>query len=189
MSVIVYRNGVLAADTRMTVETEAGGSVLHKCDKLYALDKSQLGRVIVGLAGGSFDGLAFLDWLRGSDEKPPERLIDGDADFSALVLTENNKLYEFDKWCRKDAIKAKFYAIGSGAKAALGALHMGASAYMAVKVACKIDPYCAVPVKAMRIAEIAQPRPRAVRRVRSTPAPEQKSSGQAEPARLKTEAD
>ena len=78
-----------------------------------------------------------------------------------------------------------FSAIVTGSGSLTMEMSNGASAYMAVKVACKIDPYCAVPVKAMRIAEIAQPRPRAVRRVRSTPAPEQKSSGQAEPAEVR----
>ncbi len=142
MTTIVVRDGVMAADSRVTVETDAGGSRVFRCEKLYRVSGG-----IVGLAGGAFDGLVFLDWLKDpKDSKPPDRLIAGDADFTAIYLT-NTGLYEYDRWCRPEKVLEKFYAVGSGAKAALGALHMGASAVEAVKVACKVDPYSATPIK------------------------------------------
>lgn len=154
MTTICYRDGVMAADTRVTVTCEAGGARAFRCEKLYRVKVKQGRRevpAIVGLAGGSFDGLAFLDWLVGATPEPPQRLIEGEAEFSALVLNKHG-LFEYDKWCRPDRVLEKFYAIGSGSKAALGAMHMGASARRAVAVACRIDPYTAAPIVTMRLS-------------------------------------
>jgi ATP-dependent protease HslVU (ClpYQ) peptidase subunit len=144
MTTIVYRDGEMACDSQSTTTSEAGGSRAFKCVKMY-----RKGRSIVGLAGETFAGLVFLDWL-DSGQDPPDRLIDGDADFTALVLRPGKRLYEYDRWCRAERINQRFYAVGSGAKAALGALHMGASARQAVRIACKIDPYSRGPVISMR---------------------------------------
>lgn len=153
MTTICYRDGVMAADTRVTVDSHHGGARVFRCEKLYRVRVRNGKRevpAIVGLAGGAFDGLAFLDWLVGTDPEPPQRLIEGEADFSALVLNQHG-LFEYDKWCRPERVLEKFYAIGSGAKAALGALHMGASARRAVAVAARIDPYTAAPIVTMRL--------------------------------------
>jgi hypothetical protein len=144
VTTIAVRDGIMAADTRVTVDTEAGGSRLFKCEKLYR----KAGH-IVGLSGESAPGLVFLDWY-GSGKEPPELLVHGEGDFTALVMTPKG-LYEFDKWCRGEEVLGRFHAIGSGAKAALGAMHMGASARKAVAVACKIDPYSAPPIKSMKL--------------------------------------
>lgn len=150
MTTICYRDGVMAADSRVTIDSEGGGARVFRCEKLYRVKTYNGKRCLVGLAGGSFDGLAFLDWLVSKTSEPPQRLIDGDAAFTALVLNQHG-LFEYDKWCRPERIIEPFYAVGSGAKAALGALHMGASARRAVAVACKIDPYTALPIVTMRL--------------------------------------
>ena len=148
MTTIAYRDGLLAADSRVTVDSDSGGARMFRCQKLYRVKTSDGTDAVVGLAGGAFDGLAFLDWLVSEDKHPPTRLLEGGADFTALMLNKHG-LFEYDKWCRPDRVLEKFYAVGSGAKAALGALHMGASAEKAVKIACKIDPYSAPPIVVM----------------------------------------
>jgi len=137
----------MAADTRATVETEAGGIRLMRCEKLYRLDDA-----IIGVAGEGFPGLVFVEWYRArlTKPEPPELLIHGDADFSALVLTRSG-LYEFDKWCRPERVLNRFWAIGSGAKAALGAMHAGSNAFCAARIACKIDPLCGTPIVTMTL--------------------------------------
>lgn len=135
MTTIVYRDGVLASDSQVT----AGDARKFRCEKLYRVEVQGV-EAIVGLAGGSFDGLAFLDWLVGELAEPPQRLIDGEADFTAVVLNKHG-LFEYDKWCRPDKVLETFYAVGSGAGPALGAMHMGATARQAVDVACRIDPF------------------------------------------------
>lgn len=149
MTTIVFRAGVLAADSRATYTSEAGGARVFLCDKLYRRKNC-----IIGLAGETGPGLVFLDWFgdgpHAPTKEPPSQLIDGDGDFAALVLSKSG-LYEYDKWCRGEKVRGRFYAIGSGAKAAMGALHMGANARQAVAVACKVDPYSAKPIVSMSL--------------------------------------
>jgi ATP-dependent protease HslVU (ClpYQ) peptidase subunit len=149
VTTIAVRNGVMAADSRVTVQTEEGGSRVFRCEKLYPI-RLERKPAVVGVAGGSFDGLAFLDWLVSGSTEPPDRLLDGEADFTALVLTQHG-LFEYDKWCRPERVLERFYAVGSGTKAALGAMHMGATAHRAVSIACKIDPYSAPPIVTMSL--------------------------------------
>lgn len=143
MTTIVYRDGIMAADSRVTTESEAGGHITHHCVKLYRKAGS-----IVGLQGESSPGMLFLAWF-GSKSPPPAALMESEADFCALVLNRKG-LFEYDKWCNAEPVlmprHRAYHAIGSGAKAAFGALAMGASARRAVAVACMFDPYTAPPV-------------------------------------------
>lgn len=133
----------MAADSRVTTESEAGGHIVHHCVKLYRKAGS-----IVGLQGESSPGMLFLEWF-GSKSAPPASLMESEADFCALVLNRKG-LFEYDKWCNAEPVlmprHRAYHAIGSGAKAAFGALAMGASARRAVAVACMFDPYTAPPV-------------------------------------------
>jgi hypothetical protein len=150
VTTIAVKDGCIAADSRVTLQTEAGGSRMFLCEKLYHR-KFMIGEVeheaIIALGGDSFPGLVFLDWF-GSGKEPPEVLITGEADFTALVLRREG-LFEYDKWCRGDKILNPYYAVGSGAKAAMGAMAAGASAKRAVEIACEIDPYSGIPVVVM----------------------------------------
>jgi hypothetical protein len=152
MTTVAYRSGILAADSRSTTHTDAGGARVFLSEKLFRksiLVNGVQQEVILATAGETFSGLVFVDWL-GSGKEAPENLIHGDAEFTVLVL-QNDGLWEFDKWCRGEKVLNEFYAVGSGAKAAMGAMHMGASAKRAVEVACLIDPYTAPPVVTMTL--------------------------------------
>ncbi len=153
MTTIAYRNGTIAADSRTTLETEGGGARMFLCEKLFrktvTLKDGKTQEVIIATAGESTPGMVFLDWF-WSGQEPPERLIDGEADFTCLVLQEDG-LFEYDAWCRGIQILDEFYAIGSGAKAALAAMYMGASAAKAVEIACRIDFYSGPPITTMRL--------------------------------------
>jgi len=94
----------------------------------------------------AYSSMVFVDWY-GTSQPTPEILIHGDVerDFECLIV-EDDGIYTVDMLCRPVKVKEKFYAVGSGAKTALGAMHMGAGAVEAVKVACKVCPYCAPPV-------------------------------------------
>lgn len=153
MTTIAYRDGILAADSGATTSTEAGGTRKSRCRKLYRkfitllhvpTKTVTLQDVVIGVAGEGFAALQFCDWLYS--QKPEEAdiirelLVTGSADFSALVLTRTG-LFEYDRWCRYEAIVDPYYAIGSGAKAALGAMYMGADPKQAVAAAIDIDPF------------------------------------------------
>lgn len=147
MTTIAYRNGILAADSRETTSDESAGDYAGKCVKLIRLPKG-----IVALQGDSGAGMAWLDWYgKGqSDDALAAHIRSTQADFTAVVLSTAG-LWVWDSWLIPQRVTARFYAVGSGTKAALGALHMGASAVQAVKVACKIDPWSAPPIVSMSL--------------------------------------
>lgn len=134
----------MAADSRVTIHTEEGGARVTRCIKIFRRRDA-----VIGLAGESEPGLVFLDWY-GTGKPAPAVLIDAEADFTALVLTAKG-LFEFGKYCMPEKILDKFWAVGSGSKVALGAMHMGASAERAVEIACLVDPYTAAPISVLKL--------------------------------------
>lgn len=142
MTTIAYSRPerLIAADSRQTFDGRPS-----TCEKLY-----RRAGAVIGLAGDEGSGLLFLDWY-GTGRCRPELLVVGEGDFEALVLDDKARLWRFDKWCRGERISAKYFAIGTGADAALGALHAGASARAAVRIACKIDINSGLPVRALGV--------------------------------------
>lgn len=144
----------MAADSRETIDTEAGGTRLRSCEKLF---RKYIGKgkarheVLMGFFGESSPALLFLDWY-GSGKPVPDVFGDMNADFGVLIYSKHG-LFEADAYCRPEKVIEKFWACGSGSKAALGALHMGASARQAVAIACKIDPYSHSPITFMSLRD------------------------------------
>lgn len=154
MTVIAYRSGIIAADSRETIEGEAGGISFQSCQKLF---RKRIGRreVIIGTAGGSYLGMLFVDWYKGLEFnaiQTPEALRDAhlEEDFEVMIL-ERGKVYTANHICRPIEAVDRFVAIGCGRKGALTAMHAGASAKRAVELTCLVDPYCAPPVITMRM--------------------------------------
>lgn len=144
MSIICYRDGVLAADTRI-LHTDAG---ITRGTKMF---RKRVGRRdhILGFCGALTRAMAYLDWY-GSGKPMPDHLrqLAPDEHFGVLVLI-GKQLYEGDGMFRPVEVEAKFYAIGSGAQAALGAMRHGATALQAANIACEIDPSCGRPIVVM----------------------------------------
>jgi hypothetical protein len=89
----------------------------------------------IGYAG-NVDGLVpVLDWLADPTTKPPRV---SSSEF--VVLTSDHKIFTFANPSQWFAVDQPFYAIGSGATFALGAMGSGATALDAVKAASKFDP-------------------------------------------------
>lgn len=157
MTTIAYRSGIIAADSRETWESEAGGASYQRCEKLF---RKKIGRrdVVIGTAGGSYLGMVFVDWYPGiakvapGSGQPPEILRDAhlEEDFECVIL-EGEHVYTVNHLCRPVRCIEPFVAVGSGRKAAMAAMHMGANAKRAVEIACKIDPYSALPIVTMRL--------------------------------------
>jgi hypothetical protein len=152
VTTIAYRNGVLASESRISLTSEGGGErYFDSSRKLFRKNGA-----VIALAGESSPGMLFLKWY-GTAKKPPAALIDGEADFTALVLTKEG-LFEYDAYCIPEPVEEEFYAIGSGCKAALGAMHMGADAATAVEIAKRVDPGSGGRVVTMALeTESAQP--------------------------------
>lgn len=153
MTTIAYRDGVLAADSCVSMEDEGSGDWHSQCVKLFRFPD-----MLVALQGESTPGMVFLDMLlerKGSarQRRLEERIVASGAAFEAVVLTRKG-LFTYDHWCRPEIVTTPFYAVGSGVKAALGAMHAGADAVNAVDIACLIDPYSKPPVMSYRIDQL-----------------------------------
>ena len=154
MTTIAYRDGTIAADSCVSLEDEGSGDWQGRCVKLFKFPD-----MIVGLQGESTPGMVFLDWLRGGkrNRRLEDRIVASGASFEAVVLTRKG-LFTYDHWCRPELCTTEFYAVGSGVKAALGAMHAGASARKAVEIACAIDPYTKPPVMSFYITQLEKHR-------------------------------
>lgn len=155
MTTIAYKDGVLAADSRETSGCEDSGQLAATCEKLF-----RVGPFAVALQGDTTPGMAWLAWFRTvalktindqyilwpTPQEAVDRFLANGADFTAVVLCSNKRLFIYDEWGLPQEITAPYYAVGSGAKVAYGAMYAGASATAAVEAACAHDPYTAGPV-------------------------------------------
>ena len=141
MTVIVADRKTMCGDT-MCVYQEAVAGTHCKVHRVRDM--------LVGYAGDMDSGVAFLEWCKrgmGSRGKPQDLSLN----FTGLVLNETG-IYEYTYFLIPMCIERDFWAIGSGAQAALGAMHMGATPWEAVEVACAIAPDCAVPITVENLA-------------------------------------
>ena len=151
MTVIAYKSGVIAADSRTT----NGNGTVSLCEKLFRKRVSRR-EVIIGTAGDDYLGMVFVDWYRGildtKFEQPPEILRDAhlEEDFHVMIL-ERGKVYTANHLCRPIEVLEPFHAIGSAALGAMTCMYGGMSARRAVELTCLVDPTCSLPVKTMRM--------------------------------------
>ncbi len=125
MTTIVYRDGVLAADSRVTEGTLIAGSVVKA---------RRLGKILTAGCGNVTDMEAFYSWVAGGMQG--ECKIEGDGEFWLIAPGQPLLIYESGKFLR---LVSPFYAAGSGGKVARGALGLGADALTAVRVAAAQD--------------------------------------------------
>lgn len=140
MTTIVYRDGVLAADSLATM----GDTKIHG----RYMKIRRIGTHLVGTAGSVADSENFINWLKHGEEGdlPPK------GNYSALIVDPRGRVREIENGSVLPVPRgAKFFAIGSGAPYAMGALYAGASAAEAVKIAAKIDTNTGLPVKTLKI--------------------------------------
>lgn len=156
MTTIAFRDGVLAADSRETSGCEDSGQLAATCVKMF-----RVGPFVVALQGDTTPGIAWLNWFTGMygifklkhvpalDQVQPDlvaQFLEREADFTAVVLHPDGALFIYDEWGIPQRITAPYYAVGSGAKVAYGAMHNGATAEDAVAAACVHDPYTSGPI-------------------------------------------
>jgi hypothetical protein len=104
---------------------------------------------LIGISGGLDHGMMFVRWYAaGADLADRPKGLDA----SALAL-DRSGLYRYESECYPMPIEDGFAASGSGAYAALAAMHMGATPKEAVEVACKVDVYTGPPVVVERLWE------------------------------------
>lgn len=189
MTTIAYKNGVIAADSQVTVESEGGGARNFATKKLFRKTVQINGHatdVILATAGESAPGSLFVEaWGTGKSLTEVRELFTySECDFTILVVTPDG-LFEVDKWCVMEPVYEPFYAIGSGSKIAMGAMEAGASAQKAVEIACRRDPYTALPVVTMRLKPNANKESSAVSQVSESHASPRNNSGRQNPVAMR----
>ena len=126
MTIIVWRNGIIAADSQTT-----NGVLAGKTKKLFKLKNAA-----IGFAGLLTDGLKLIEFLKSDEDKPPEL----SEDFESLMMDlRTGKCAYYDRTLIAIKIMDKFETIGTGSELAIGAMEHGATAIEAVRVAIKRD--------------------------------------------------
>jgi len=126
VTTIVATRYMMAADSKTVV-----GESWFYSQKLY-----RIGNKIIGCAGDSSASEKFLHWFKHPKSKRPE--FKDSESFAALVLSPDG-LFHVDESLCLDPIKDAYFAIGSGAIAALVAMDCGLSPVEAIEAAARRD--------------------------------------------------
>lgn len=123
----------MVADSRVT------GGVHFKSKKIFQIDGK-----LIGIAGTMTHALKFVEWV--THGTPMNFVYDKEAcSFDALVM-DGGFLIHYDNELAPIVVDEPYYAIGSGAEYALGAMDAGASPQRAVELAILRDECSGPPV-------------------------------------------
>ncbi len=130
MTVIAYRNGVMAADT-----SAWENKTVHRWSRkiLRAVDGT-----LYGTYGTCSEGQRYLRWVDGGcvgDEPMPRDMGDDAGSFGVMIARSDMPLQLLILPYGREDFDAPYYAVGGGADVAWGALFAGADAETAVRAA------------------------------------------------------
>ena len=129
MTTIAYRDGVMAADGRVT---DGQLVVTDECKKIRKLSDGAL----FALCGDDYLEEAIVEWLEACE---PETVPPTGKDFTAILVDTSGNLSTYSGVGERFLpwYDVKFAAFGSGGELAYGAMEMGATADQAVAVAIR----------------------------------------------------
>lgn len=129
MTVIVYRNGVMASDSVVS----CGGVQVSPVRKVVRTEDGRLW----GLAGVYSEVCNFITWLDGGmvGDMPMPSERDGCSTYSVLCSWPDGRLRQLEHGGWEELDMLPYAALGSGAAVALGALWAGADAWRSVEAA------------------------------------------------------
>jgi hypothetical protein len=126
MTTIAYKDGILAADTQLTM-----GYIRGLCRKIERWP----GGEVVASAGNEEDHFVFKNWYHGDKKKIPKI----HKTFELFMIDIEGHPLKYNNLCIPIPIDDPVYAYGSGDALARGAMAYGLSAKEAVKFASEID--------------------------------------------------
>lgn len=142
MTTLVYRSGVLAADSRCKNGSYVTPEPATKVRKLP--DGS-----LVGFCGGIAECEELAAWIESPEGDRPKPSVES----CVVHIKPDGNLWLYEGGSKPYRLPVvEFYAWGSGFGVAVGALHMGADACEAVRIACLVDPSSGGPVQSVRLA-------------------------------------
>ena len=145
MTTIAYKNGELAFESRVSEDEEIVGSMV----------KGTRGKRHLAAAAGDSDVIQlFLLWVASGFEKKHKPKLEEDEDFTGWAIDSSGRLTEYTKSLKPLRYKADFYAIGTGAAYAKGAMAAGCTAREAVEIAIQFDKNSGHPIHMYNIKDI-----------------------------------
>lgn len=132
MTTLVYRAGVLAADT------EAHANNWRPACRVRKVWRCSDGRLL-GMTGAAAEGTMLAMWLRPPPDKRKGPKPDVRDEARVVEVAPNGKV-TIHEGAGSFPVFGPFHAWGSGFPAALAAMHMGADAVTAVRIAALVDP-------------------------------------------------
>lgn len=129
MTTIAYHSGIIAADSLITCGSRRDG---------YCAKIRKFGPILAGCSGSCGLSEQFWDWFSRGPSHQSVSPINGTDDALAFIVLPDDLLVEFGR-DGPVRFRTAFYAIGSGAPYALGAMQMGATAIEAVAAAAHFD--------------------------------------------------
>jgi hypothetical protein len=145
MTVIAYRDGVMVADTEMSI-----GNVKSRCLKIAKKNGH-----LIGLCGAECPPLATFVSAFGKKDDETKKALSG-FKFTALVVTPKGEMQLWDPSMTFEPLQTPFYAIGSGGEVAMGAMEMGASSRRAVLAAIKWASQVSGPMTTLRLSKVPE---------------------------------
>jgi hypothetical protein len=139
MTTVVFRDGVLAADSQCSA---AGWRQPGGMTKIWRVKR----RLVSG-TGNVSRMHAFLRWVDGGMKGEAPSMGD---DSNGIVIDPDGTVHEYEA-AGEIVAEAPFYAWGSGMPPALAALYMGASAERAVEIAILVDPRSGGATQSLRL--------------------------------------
>ena len=142
MTCITYRDGFLAADRRIG-------------DWMTAKKIFPVGKVGWVTGAGFYDQLAEIATWIAEGSKPEQKPALPDDCSSTIVMVDRQGGCFWLTWpyLRPVPVQEPFFAVGSGAEYALGAMAQGASAKEAVLIASRFDPATGNGVDVVRVLQ------------------------------------
>ncbi len=137
MTTIAVRDGIMACDSMVGVSSEGGGDrAYYHSEKIYPIEGE-----LIGGSGETAGILMWFEWYMDGcrDKKLRKRMWE--TDFDIVILHEDGTIQASDASGNFEPVNEPFYAIGSGTKCALAAMHCGETAEGAVEVSKLIDPH------------------------------------------------
>jgi ATP-dependent protease HslVU (ClpYQ) peptidase subunit len=145
MTTIVYRDGVMAADSRA-----------YSGDKHPIGAKTKIHRLGDGTLFGCSSSNVGADsilrrWVESGCQPPQGSDLKPDSFELLIVRKSGDVFYAHDNLDLTGPLTAEFHSIGSGNQYAMGALSMGADAVRAVEIAAQCDVWTGGPITQLKL--------------------------------------
>jgi ATP-dependent protease HslVU (ClpYQ) peptidase subunit len=143
LTVIAYKDGIMAADSR----AYAGNKLwIGSKQKIRLLaDGTLIGASSTHVGGSQWA----LDWYAKGCPAEPGKEVNLPETFNLIaVKPDGHAFMAVNLGALTGPLDAVFFAVGSGEEYALGAMANGATAIEAVKIACRLDVWSELPLYA-----------------------------------------